>query len=157
MIKKFNEAVASNKKLIVKKGYTLSVVSWENDGDNYNTKTKTVETIEEAESLYKLMQLFKSNILGNSDRWSAKDLKVLGNFFRENPIALKGFFKYNPDLHELFSLNIEDIDDEAFAEYFDNYLKGDLLGYSEYYNCRVMESCTVTYSPEDIYLDVIKF
>ena len=154
-IKKFNEAVGTNKKLIVKKGYTLSVVSWENDGDNYNTQTKTVETIEEAEALYKLMQLCKSKnnggLLGNShDDWNIRQLTTLGNFFRENPLALKEFFGYNPNL------DVADIDDETYAEYFDE-LKGDLLGYSEYYNCRVMESCTVTYSPEDIYLDVIKF
>ena len=157
VIKKFNEAVSTNKKLIVKKGYTLTVVSWENDGDNYNTKTKTVETVEEAEALYKLMQLCRSknrgdrNSLGNSiDDFSASQLKMLGDFFRQNPIVLKEFFGHNPEL------DVEDIDDETYAEYFDE-LKGDLLGYSEYYLCRVMESCTVTYSPEDIYLDVITF
>jgi hypothetical protein len=31
----------------IKKGYTLTVTSWENDGDYYNTKSKTVETLEE--------------------------------------------------------------------------------------------------------------
>jgi hypothetical protein len=154
-IKKFNEAVGTNKKLIVKKGYTLTVVSWENYGDNYNTKTMTVETVEEAETFYKLMQLCKSKnnggLLGNShDEYNARQLTALGDFFRENPAALKGFFKYNPDL------DVTDIDDETYAEYFDD-IKGDLLGYSEFYLCRVMDSCTVTYSPEDIYLDVIKF
>lgn len=38
----------SNKKRIVRKGYTVEVVSWENDGDNYRTKSKTYKTKEEA-------------------------------------------------------------------------------------------------------------
>ncbi len=159
IIKKFNEATSTpNKKLIVKKGYTLSVVSWENDGDNYNTKIKTVETVEEAEALYKLMQLCRSknrgdrNCLGNTtdDNFSIGQKETLANFFRENPAALKEFFKYNPNL------DVDDIDDDTYTEYFDE-IKGDLLGYSEYYLCRVMESCTVTYSPDDIYLDIITF
>jgi hypothetical protein len=32
----------------INKGYTLTVTSWENDVDHYNTKSKTVATIEEA-------------------------------------------------------------------------------------------------------------
>ena len=30
-------------KTVVKKGYTLEVTSWENDGDNYRTEFKTVQ------------------------------------------------------------------------------------------------------------------
>jgi hypothetical protein len=33
-----------NKQNIVKKGYTLKVVSWENDGDYYQTNYKKVDT-----------------------------------------------------------------------------------------------------------------
>ena len=104
-IKKFNEAVGSNKKLIVKKGYTLSVVSWENDADNYNTKTMTVETVEEAEAFYKLMQLCKSKnnggLLGNShDEYSTRQLTGLGNFFRDElkkiESTIKKSKKYSP-------------------------------------------------------------
>lgn len=31
------------------------------------------------------------------------------------------------------------------------------MGESEFYEFRVCESCTVTYSPEDIYLDIVEF
>ena len=41
----------------IKKGYTLTVTSWENDGDYYNTKSKTVETLEEAKVWWNMMQL----------------------------------------------------------------------------------------------------
>ena len=156
-IKKFNESATSSKKLIVKKGYTLTVVSWENDGDNYNTNTKTVKTIEEAEAFYKLMQLCVSKNsnrkgLGNTtdDSFNTRQVKMIADFLRENPAALKEFFEYNPDLDD------DNIDDEDYVVYFDE-IKHDLLGSSEYYLCRVMESCTVTYSPNDIYLEEIKF
>ncbi len=36
---------------IASKGYTLYVSSWENDGDNYQNKTVTVETEEEARKI----------------------------------------------------------------------------------------------------------
>ena len=32
--------------LVIEKGYTLSVTSWENDGDNYRTKSQTFKTKE---------------------------------------------------------------------------------------------------------------
>ena len=35
-------------KLVVKKGYTIEVTSWENDGDNYKTKTLTVDDKEQS-------------------------------------------------------------------------------------------------------------
>jgi hypothetical protein len=35
-------------KKIINKGYTLTVVSWENDADNYKTISKTVQTKEES-------------------------------------------------------------------------------------------------------------
>ena len=39
---------------VVNKGYTLSVTSWENDGDNYKTESKTFDTKEEAIKVVKM-------------------------------------------------------------------------------------------------------
>lgn len=147
-IRKFNEEIL-NKRLIVNEGYTLSVVSWENDADNYKTKNKTVKSIEEAESLYKLMQLCKSKNSGNrtglgnttDDNFNERQIETIVNFFQENTILLK-------------DSNIKEENDYINLFYDLTY---DTLGSSEYYLCRVMESCTVTYSPSDIYLEEIKF
>ncbi len=51
MSKKFTE---------IKAGYRLTVTSWENDGDNYNTKSQDGLTKEESVFLVELITLFKS-------------------------------------------------------------------------------------------------
>ena len=44
----------SNKIKVINKGYTITVTSWENDGDYYQTNTMTVQTEEEARKIAKL-------------------------------------------------------------------------------------------------------
>ena len=39
---------------IASKGYTIEVVSWENDGDFYQTQRMTVETESEARKIQKI-------------------------------------------------------------------------------------------------------
>ena len=131
-----------NKK-VINKGYTLEVVSWENDGDNYRIKSVTVDTIEEAENIYNMCKtLFKpcnngDGGVGNSMEGEAN--QVLYNYVTNN----KSCF---PDLK----------DEDDILNYF-NDLTWQLMGSSEYYDFRVCESCTCYYSPEDIYLEEIKF
>lgn len=133
---------------VVNKGYTIKVVSWENDGDNYNTKTITVDTKEEAKAYYNLMKICRSknqhkNCVGNTyDGFSEKDEKIIIRCLKENPLVLKGE-------------DIEHVEDYQLIDWFSDVCYN-LMGGSEY-SCRVMESCTVTYSPEDIYLEEIKF
>jgi hypothetical protein len=126
-------------KKVVNKGYTLSVVSWENDGDNYNTQTKTVETLQEAKVWYNMMQLCMST-LSNTSEFATKQKEIIINFMKENHKVLLPKEEYISDLIY------------AFTD-----LSGQLLGYSEYYQCRVCESCTVTYSEKDIFVEEIKF
>ena len=129
--------------IVVKKGYTLTVRSWENDGDNYNTKTKTVDTIEEAKVWWDMMQLCSGEKLGNSyDGFSKKQEKIAIDFLKDNSSIL------------LPEQDMVD-DDEVLVDWFRD-LAGELLGYSEYY-CRVMDSCKVTYSPVDIEVEDIEF
>ena len=126
-------------KKVVSKGYTITVVSWENDGDNYNNNSKTVETLEEAKAWYNMMKLCEST-LSNTDKFTTKQKEIVINFMEKNHKALLPKNKNIGDLIYVF----ED-------------LASELLGYSEYYKCRVCESCTVTYSPEDIFVKEIKF
>lgn len=145
-----------NKQLVINKGYTLEVKSWENDGDYSNIKKKTVQSKEIAKALFDLMQLCKSK---NNQ---AKGKIGLGNtcdeFDENQKIAIINFFKSNPILvKESFKEEIDDITDEDdFIDMFHE-ISYELIGGSDFYVCRVMESCKVTYSPEDIYLEIIEF
>lgn len=139
-------------KKVINKGYTLTVTSWENDADNYKTISKTVDTKEEAKVWYDMMQLCKS------ENNLPKNVIKLGNtyngFNKEQEEVAKNFMK---EYHKVLIPN-DDIEEneENLVDWFCG-LAGDLLGYSENYACRVMESCIVTYSPEDIYLEEINF
>ena len=139
------------RKKVISKGYTITVVSWENDGDNYNTNSITVESKEMAEAYYNMMQLCRSKNnringeigLGNtSDGFNRRQRQAIISLFDNYPILLHGT-KIDEDEYNL---------DYLFME-----ISVDLLGSSEFYTCRVMESCTITYSPEDIYLETVEF
>jgi len=147
-----NKSAMNNKHKIVSKGYTLTVVSWENDGDYYNTQSITVQTLEEAKVWYEMMQLCKSK---NS---RSKDIVYLGNTYEEFSNAqinvIKDFITNNLEIL-VPGENIESFEDQDdFVDCFRD-LSGRLLGYSEYFACRVMESCIVTYSDEDIYVETL--
>lgn len=139
-------------KKVINKGYTITVISWENDGDNYKTESITVDSKEKAKAYYDMMQLCKSKNnqpggiikLGNShNKFSGAQREVISEFLKENPLLLEGD-------------DVENADEDQLVDWFTE-LANELLGYSEDYICRVMESCTVTYSDKDIYLDEIKF
>lgn len=146
-------------KKVINKGYTLTVTSWENDGDNYNTISKTVDSKEEAHALYKLMKLCVSKdnrpkgitTLGNTEEsgFNENQLDLLYDFFKNNPILLK------EKLEDKNSMDEDDFKDYITDLFYQS--EDGLLGSSEWYACRVMESCVVTYSSEDIYLEEIKF
>ena len=142
---------------VINKGYTLTVTSWENDGDYVQTRPHTVDTKEEAKAWYEMMQLCKSQnnqpdgviSLGNGDEISDKQSKVIIDFIEQNDLIFQ---------REILD-EIKEEGDDVTEELEDWFLEkaAELLGSSEYYICRVMESCTVTYSPEDIYLEEITF
>lgn len=132
-------------KKVIKKGYTLEVTSWENDGDHYSTKAKTVETREEAERLFKICtELFKSCNNGEGGVGNSIDSE-------EN----QTLFDYVEDNPELF-LELIEKDEDEIVDYFQN-LADELMGSSDFYGFRVCESCQLTYSPEDIYLEEVIF
>lgn len=123
-------------KKVINKGYTITVVSWENDGDNYRTEEKTVETKEEAA---KINFICKKLFVCCHDNESG-----IGNSMdRESDDIIKNFIKNNPQLN----LTVDYINDLAIR----------LMGGSEYYDYRICECCTTVYSSEDIYLEEINF
>lgn len=119
-----------NKRKVFSKGYTIICTSWENDGDNYNTLTYTVETKEEALLINKVCkELFDciDNGIGNTTDKESFDE------------GIKTYIEDNPELTYDYILNIN----------------RKLLGTSEYYYSRVWEDSYIVYSPEDIYLEEI--
>ena len=133
-------------KTVINKGYTLTVTSWENDYDNHNVLSKTVETIQEAKAWYDMMMLCKSKNnrtdgsvgLGNSgDTFNNRQLEAIKDLFKEHPI----FIEDEADF---------DFEDDDLLQYHFCDLSSNLLGHSEYYSCRVMESCDIIYSPVDV-------
>lgn len=121
---------------VINKGYTITVVSWENDGDNYNTNSKTVDTKEEAEKInFICKKLFVSCNNGDGGIGNAMD--------GDADEIIEDFIANNTELNLTYDYVIN--------------LSHKLMGGSEFYDHRVCESCEVTYSPEDIYLEKINF
>lgn len=142
-----------SKTKVINKGYTLTVVSWENDADNYQTHSTTVQTIEEAKAWYDMMQLCRSR--HNRTDGSVRLGNTTDSFTEQQLDVVKALFEKHPVLKDLVpGVNFEDDDEihDAFTE-----LASELLGNSEWYVCRVMDKCTVTYSPENVYLETVTF
>lgn len=172
------------KKLIIKKGYTVEVVSWENDGDNYKTKSQTYSTKEEALLVKKMCNtLFKSSNNGEAGIGNLMDTDEE----QAKPIIIE-YLSKNPEIFE-FSNNLispleleEEIREsfpdenigEEWIEYIHDYIdvknkslgedwvnfaldyNYSLLGGSEYYYSRIVEKVSVFYAPEDVYLEEIE-
>ena len=130
----------------IEKGYTLKVQSWENDGDNYRTKYLTVSTEKEAKVTVKMCKelLVSNGGIGNLTEYEDDKAQYLvDEWVKENPDIFIGFDDYEEwDSAETYDYIME--------------IKSDLVGYSEYYISRVVESVQVTYSPQDIYVEEIK-
>ena len=136
-----------DKQKVISKGFTLSVTSWENDGDNYATEQLTFESKDLSIAVARLCRdLFKSK--NNSAT------KGIGNSGNSNSVhnVIVDYMKAHPELYEL----IENPSESDLVEVCMNY-NYRLMGSSEYYYSRVFESASLTYSPEDIYLQTIQF
>lgn len=134
-------------KKILSKGYTIEVTSWENDGDNYNTKSITVDNRELAKAISEMCNtIFTSHnnkeCRGIGNGQNVKDAeKIIIPFMKEHLILCGD--EINPKDKDLIDFCRE--------------LNFELMGSSEFYYSRVCESCTVLYSPEDIYAEEIIF
>ena len=129
-------------KVVIKKGYTVEVESWENDGDNYRTRTLTVDNKD-----YALAILNMCKVLFNDDY----DVGIGNMIDGENDEAFSKIIAYvsnKPIITEGAKTDTEKVDIVLNINY-------DLLGSSEFYISRVFESGSIVYSSEDIILEVI--
>lgn len=135
---------------VASKGYTITVDSWENDGDYSNTKSVTTENEEEAKALVAMAKLcrpsssYKGCIGNMNESRHADAAKIVLQFMKEYPI-LAANTKY-----------FQNLDDKGLVDLFFE-ISYDMLGSCEHYVSRVMEKVVVTYSPEDIYVEQIIF
>ena len=129
-----------------KKGYTMCVTSWENDGDNYNTIQFHVETLNEVKFWLEWLELFKSG-----SRAGYPEGFNLGNAMGDGKV--KEAYDFTKKLAEKFELShlVEFEKNEWFNEeswMTDQAYK--FMGGSEHYDFRVYESMEVYYFPEDV-------
>jgi len=129
-------------KVVVEKGYTIEVVSWENDGDNYRTKTMTVGNKDYALAVFDMCKvLFNDDydigignmVDGENDEASSKIIAYVS----DKPIITKGAKTNTEKVDLVLDINC------------------DLLGPSDFYISRVFESGSIVYSPKDVILEVI--
>ena len=134
----------------VEKGYTLKCTSWENDGDNYRTKSITVQDKEYAHAIKEMCDsVFKSCNNGdggigncNDECGNSKTERIILDFVNKWPI-LKEHMKANPSDEDIIDFVMD--------------LNYQLMGGTEWYYSRISESCVVTYSATDVLVEEVKF
>lgn len=133
---------------IFNKGYTVEVVSWENDGDYYATNRQTYPTKEEA-----LAVKHMAETLWDTYYDSKYGVASMTNYdcIEEYYERIHKYFLENDNLLQFCKLSTQD----SAENIYDGTLHyKDLLGSSEDYLCRVCDSVKVYYSEEDIYVRV---
>lgn len=141
------------KQLMHPAGYTITIESWENDGDYSATKTMYLPTEKQARTVVKFAQLFC-----NSYRTS--DEEEFGNLYEITGSARAKLIEIVRNIYE---------DDEGFKEFCEGDTSDDavyewiyeqlndlgLRGLQEGQFSRVVERMSVQYHNEPVYADVI--
>jgi hypothetical protein len=171
-------------KVIMEKGYTLSVTSWENDADNYNTKRKTYQSKEQALEIQKMCEkLFVSCNNGDGGIGNTNDGEIqtarmtIVAYLIENPAifdALKIPGLRPIDMQDKVIQEFKDEPDfkaDKWADWLSDYIEvnniddkwsnyvmeenWDLMGGSEWYYSRVYESSEIFYCESDLKCEVL--
>jgi len=135
-------------------GYLIRVTSWENDGDNYNTKEIQVDTEQEARDIVTFCDMFGSSSSNEHDIGNLCDGD--GNTARP---AFRAFYFSHPDFVNLTLSDCADEEEEtdvicdAMMEVaYDLGLSG-----GEYFYTRVCESVVVYNIPADVVVEEVQF
>jgi hypothetical protein len=143
-----------NKVVVQEAGYRISVTSWENDADNYNFKTITIESKEDASAITALCKLLRpSYVTGLPDYGNMYEPSELD--LTEFEVAVAAIPGIKECLHRIFPSLEQDIQDPEYGgSYMDCVMDVlyDLgLTGSEYYYTRVCEKVEVHYFEEPVY------
>lgn len=133
----------NNSKLkIINKGYTITVDSYENDGDNHQSHSLTVDTMNDVKTIDSFLKLCEK--IGNAyEDFEKGDLPKIEKFVKEHPDLLYFADQYleDPYDHREIFLNV------AYQ----------LVGCSsDDYILRYPEKWTIVYSDKNVYLEEIK-
>ena len=129
----------------IKAGYRVTVTSWENDGDNYNTLSKDGMTAEAARLVYQLLSLLEGD-LGNMYEPDEEECELLTE-------AVIPIIKQNLSILGEFGYSVykqSDVDFPMYATQVATSIIGDFTGFSEGYYTRKVESIVVEYVPAEI-------
>lgn len=128
----------------IKAGYKIEVTSWENDGDNYLTKSKEGLTKEQTQFYIDICNLMSGDF-GNM--YDPNESEKVGLYTAVADILLK----YKCIILELFNdIDFTDLDYVTCEEIFFD-VHYELFGGGEFYTRR-LHWLTVTYIPLDIEL-----
>lgn len=132
------------KRIILNKGYTVEVVSWENDGDLYETNTVNVNDIETAREIRDMCLLNKYGFLSDQNPWREKEAEIT-SFMEAHPLIRAHYVNINETYAGLSSFDIWES------------VGLDLVGCAEDYDiARVVEDVTILYSDKDIEVETVE-
>jgi hypothetical protein len=126
---------------IIKAGYRITVTSWENDADNYNTKT--VDGLDEQETKFHIDLL---KLIAGSH---CNDKAVFGNLYEPDDSEVEAFEKAATEVLTKHGKLEEDYEPLDIA--ID--IIGTYTGWGEGYLTRVAESIVVEYVPQEIIIE----
>jgi hypothetical protein len=137
------------KNTIIPKGYRLTIISWENDGDA--PQTKVIEGLSRDEvvfrvALCKLLRSHNDSPPGYGNLWEPNDEEV-DKFRAVLAAVIRQHIKVYPDLDG-------DESDEMLSDYGTETLFDMGLSHGEWFT-RVCESWKVEHVPQDIILKVV--
>lgn len=142
-------------KTLYRAGYLIRVLSWENDGDNYNTKEIQVDTEQEARDVVDFCNLFGSKSFYDED-----DIGNLcdGEYEPARPVFRKFYFNH-PGFVNLTLTDYKNEEEETDAICDAMMEVAYELGLSggEYFYTRVCESVQVYHIPADVLVEQVQF
>lgn len=148
------------KTTLYSKGYLIRIISWENDGDNYNTKELLLDTEQEARTVSALCNLLRSR--------HSVDHPSFGNMYEPSDSDIKEFavaIAAVPGIKEFVKSVFPDIEEaqenpECGFGYMDSIMDilYDLgLTGSEHYFTRVCDTVSVYRIPADVVVEELTF
>lgn len=141
----------------IPKGYALSITTWENDGDEYDTNVVTGLTKEQVNEHLLVLGWFShcANDLGGENLCYPDFLDRLFDNYKSGKLSLEFISTFTKS--EFPAIDCSDVEQEIWAELLhpdiDSDRLYDLLGCSEYYDelyMRVVSNVTVHHFEEDL-------
>lgn len=125
----------------IKAGHRITVTSWENDADNYNTKT--VDGLDDQETKFHVDLL---KLVAGSN---CNDKTVFGNMYEPRDSEIEEFEKA---VNVVFDKHNKHSDKHHAIDIAMDII-GDYTGYGEGFYTRVAESIVVEYVPQEIIIE----